>query len=104
MTEQRFTVYILLTSKNTFYIGQTKQLDIRIKEHKEKKGSKHMRAFPWFTLVHTETYKTRSEALRQEALLKKMTRLQKEEYVKTKKLPAAFFKNEHGDNPGSTDK
>jgi len=75
-----FYVYILRTSANTLYVGQTKNLEKRIKEHQAKtiKSSKYVRSFPSFKLVYSETFKTRSEALKREYELKQLTKTQKE--------------------------
>jgi putative endonuclease len=79
-----YFVYILRTSKNTLYIGQTSNLEKRIKEHSDKngKGSKYMRSFDSFELVYQEEFKTRSEALKREYQLKQFTKKQKELLVK----------------------
>ena len=78
-----FIVYILRTSKNTLYIGQTNNLERRLKEHSDKKGkgSKYMRSFDSFELVYKEEFKTRSEALKRELILKKLTKNQKEKLI-----------------------
>lgn len=75
-----FVVYILRTSSNTLYIGQTNNLEKRLKEHQGKKSrsSKYVRYFDWVTLVYTETYATRSEAMKREIELKKWTKKKKE--------------------------
>lgn len=80
-----YFVYILRTSANTLYIGQTNNLEKRIKEHKEKsiKSAKYMRPFDSFELVYTEKYSTRSEALKREYQLKQLTKSQKESLIKT---------------------
>ena len=75
-----FFVYILRTSGNTLYTGQTNNLEKRIKEHQNKKGrgAKYTRAFSSVKLVYSEEYPTRSEAMKREAELKKFTKAQKE--------------------------
>lgn len=81
-----FTVYILRTSANTLYIGQTNNLSKRLKEHNSKKGrgAKYTRGFESCSLVYSEIYPSRSEAMKREFELKKLTRLKKEELIKTK--------------------
>ncbi len=80
-----YTVYILRTSSNTLYIGQTNNLEKRMKEHREhKRGAKYMRSFDSFELVHTEEFKTRSEAMKREIELKKLTKPQKESLLASK--------------------
>jgi len=78
-----YTVYILRTSKNTLYIGQTNNLERRIKLHKEKSpySAKYLRYFSSFHLVYTEQYKSRAEAMRREIQLKKWTRAKKEALI-----------------------
>jgi putative endonuclease len=79
---QEFTLYILRTSSNTLYIGQTNNLPRRIKEHKkQKRGAKYLRPFVSFTLVYTEVFKTRSEAMKREIELKRLTKKQKEALI-----------------------
>jgi putative endonuclease len=78
-----YTVYILRTSANTLYIGQTKDLDRRLNVHKNKTSAsaKYMRYFGSFTLVYTESKRTRSMALKREAFLKRLTHAQKEQVI-----------------------
>lgn len=79
-----YFVYILRTSKGTFYTGQTNNLARRLSEHKKhnKKSSKYMKSFKYFELYHKETYQTRSEAMKREAEIKRLTRRQKESLIK----------------------
>ena len=85
MEAKQFIVYILRTSANTLYIGQTNNLEKRLKEHKEhKRGAKYMRAFDSFELVYTEEFGTRSEAMKREIQLKRLTKLQKESLLASK--------------------
>lgn len=76
-----YFVYILRTSGNTFYIGQTNDIEKRMEKHKSGKGAKYMRAFQSFELVYTEEFETKSEALRREYSLKQLSKKQKEELV-----------------------
>jgi len=79
----RFFVYILRTSSNTLYIGQTNNLEKRIKEHLSKsvKSAKYIRYFSSFELVYSEEYKTRSEAMQREYQLKKLKRIEKDALI-----------------------
>ena len=78
-----FYVYILRTDKGTLYIGQTNNLDRRLQEHKAKgaRTAKYLRRFSSFELVYKEEFETRSEAMKREAELKKLTKAQKEKLV-----------------------
>ena len=78
-----YFVYILRTSSNTLYIGQTNNLEKRLKEHKSKspKSAKYVRYFDSVELVYSEEYSTREEAMKREYQLKQLTRLQKESLI-----------------------
>ena len=79
-----FYVYILHTSSDTLYIGQTNNLKRRLKEHltKNSKSAKYIRYFDSVKLVYKEEYKTRSEAMKREVQLKKWTKAKKEALIK----------------------
>jgi len=74
-----FVVYILRTSGGTFYVGYTNDLEKRLKAHRSKsgRGAKYLRMFPSFELVHQENYETKSEAMKRESEIKKMSHAQK---------------------------
>jgi putative endonuclease len=78
-----YFVYILRTSSNTLYIGQTSNLEKRLKEHSGKKsrGAKYTRSFSSLELVYSEEHPTRSEALKREWQLKKLTKAKKEALI-----------------------
>lgn len=78
-----FFVYILRTSSNTLYIGQTNNLEKRLKEHKNKssRSAKYIRYFSSFKFVYSEKYPTRKEAMRREWQLKSWTRSKKEALI-----------------------
>ncbi len=79
-----YSVYILRTSGNTLYIGQTNNLQKRLKEHKNKSGrsAKYVRYFDSVELVYFEKYLTRSEAMQREAELKRWPKKKKEDIIK----------------------
>ncbi|OGY11167.1 MAG: hypothetical protein A3H88_01125 [Candidatus Blackburnbacteria bacterium RIFCSPLOWO2_02_FULL_44_9] len=78
-----YTVYILRTSSNTLYIGQTNNIERRLKEHQAKssKSAKYIRYFATCNLVHSEIYNSRSEAIKRERELKKWPKAQKEALI-----------------------
>ena len=79
-----YFVYILRTSSDTLYIGQTNNLEKRLKEHKSKspKSAKYVRYFDSVELVYFEEYTTRREAVEREIELKRWTKLKKEALIK----------------------
>ena len=76
---QMFYVYILRTSSDTLYIGQTNDLDRRLEEHRNDKArsAKYLRYFKSFELVYSEKHLNRTEAMRREAQLKRWPRAKK---------------------------
>ena len=78
-----FYVYILRTSSDTLYVGQTNNLEKRLKEHQSKssKSAKYTRYFDSIQLVYSEKYLTRNEAMKREVQLKKWTKSKKEALV-----------------------
>ncbi len=81
-----YSVYILRTNKSTLYTGITNNLGKRIEDHKTGKGAKYMRMFESFDLIYLERELSLSEALKREAVIKKMSKAQKEELIKQKAL------------------
>ena len=80
-----YFVYILRTSSNTLYIGQTNNLKRRLKEHRNKssKSAKYIRYFSSFNLAYSEKHSTRKEAMQREAQLKKWPKIKKEALIKS---------------------
>lgn len=78
-----FYVYILRTNKNTLYIGQTDNLDRRLREHASHtdKSAKYLRYFSSFELVYQEEYNTRQEAMSREWQLKQWSRQKKDALI-----------------------
>lgn len=79
-----YFVYILRTSSNTLYIGQTNNLEKRLKEHQNKttKSARYIKYFDSFQLVYSEKHPTRIEAMRREYQLKHWTKAKKEALIK----------------------
>ena len=79
-----FTVYILRTSANTFYTGQTNNLEKRLKQHQSKnsKSAKYMRRFDSFELYYKENCSNRAQALRRKMQIKNLSHKQKEALIK----------------------
>ncbi|MDP3724064.1 MAG: GIY-YIG nuclease family protein [bacterium] len=79
-----YVVYILRTSSNTLYIGQTNNLEKRLKEHsfKNSKSAKYIKYFSSYNLAYSETYPTRSLAMKREWQLKKWSKAKKEALIK----------------------
>ncbi len=82
----KYFVYLLI-SKNSSrvisYVGYTSDLKKRIKLHNNGKGAKFTRGRKWI-LVYKRCYKSKSQALKNEYLLKK-------DYKKRSKIKKRFM-------------
>jgi putative endonuclease len=76
-----YTVYILECADGTYYTGITNRLEYRLKQHQLGKASKYTRARLPVTLVHQESAKDKSEALRRELEVKSWSRKQKQQFI-----------------------
>ncbi len=66
---------------NKYYVGQTEDVDIRLRQHNEHTFKSYTSRFPGrWELIHTESLPTRSEALKREKGLKSGTG---REYIKS---------------------
>lgn len=70
-------IYILQTKNNQLYTGYTTNIERRFKEHQSGIGAKFTKAFGAKELLYHEEFKTKSEALKREWEIKKMSRKQK---------------------------
>lgn len=78
---KRFYTYILLTVNNKLYCGYTDNLERRFQAHLDGKASKFTRANKPVKFVYTKEFLTKSEAMREECRIKKLTRKQKETLI-----------------------
>lgn len=78
-----FTVYILRSTSNLLYIGQTNNLENREKQQlkKTRKAAKFIQDGDDFQLVYKEEHATRLDAMRREKQLKGWTRAKKEALI-----------------------
>jgi putative endonuclease len=72
-----YFVYILKCSNGSLYTGITTDVDRRFAEHKSGKGSRYTRSKGAGEIVHIERKKNRSTASKREAVIKKMSRVEK---------------------------
>ncbi len=75
-------VYILKCRDNTLYTGWTTDLDNRLKVHNEGKGAKYTRGRIPCELLYFEEFENKSDALKREAQIKKLTKDKKLELIK----------------------
>ncbi|MFZ2537420.1 MAG: GIY-YIG nuclease family protein, partial [Oscillospiraceae bacterium] len=79
-------IYILLCDDSTLYTGWTNDLEHRLKVHNEGKGAKYTKPRLPVTLVYSEGFSTKSEALKRECAIKKMTREDKMKLIASQKI------------------
>lgn len=79
-----YYMYVLLTADNTFYAGFTDDVGRRFATHQAGKGAKYTRPKKRrpLKLIYAQAFTDKSAALRAEAAFKKLTRSQKEDYLK----------------------
>jgi putative endonuclease len=70
----KWTVYIVECADATLYTGITTDIGRRMEEHQSGQGAKYTRRRGPLLVRYTEQRRTRSAALKREALIKSMTR------------------------------
>ena len=78
-------VYILRCADNTLYTGVAADVEKRVGQHNSGQGAKYTRGRGPVMVVYRELCPDRSAALRREAAIKKLTRLQKAELIEQNK-------------------
>ena len=83
-----WAVYILECSDGSFYTGISNNVEARINTHNASKGAKYTKSRLPVTLVFQENTFNKSESLRREIEIKKLTRKKKRELIDTSNFPA----------------
>jgi len=77
-----YFVYILKCADGTLYIGSTNNLAKRLLAHNNlKTGARYTKARRPVTLVYSERFESKIEALKKEYVLKQLTRAEKLELI-----------------------
>jgi putative endonuclease len=74
-------VYVIECADGTLYTGYTTDVERRVEEHNAGEGAKYTRGRTPVTVVHTEEFSERGEAMSREAAIKDMSREEKETLV-----------------------
>ena len=82
---KKYYTYLILTVDNTLYCGYTDDPEKRFEKHKAGLAAKYTRAHKPLKMVYVKEFDTKSEALKEERRIKKLSRSQKEELVNTYK-------------------
>ncbi|MBL6899908.1 MAG: GIY-YIG nuclease family protein [SAR86 cluster bacterium] len=83
-----WAVYILECSDGSFYTGISNNVEARINTHNASKGAKYTKSRLPVTLVFQENTFNKSESLRREIEIKKLTRKKKRELIDAFNFPA----------------
>ena len=75
-------VYLLRLSDDSLYCGMTKDLDRRLREHREGRGSKYVKGRLPLELVYYEERDSVSDAMSRESDIKSWNKERKERLVK----------------------
>jgi len=78
-----YYVYILECNDGTLYTGYTTDIKRRVMEHNEGKASKYTRSRLPVHCVYSEEYRDKSQALKREQAIKKLSRPQKLDIIST---------------------
>jgi len=80
MDKKHYT-YLILTMDNTLYCGYTDKPEERFEKHKAGLAAKYTRAHKPLKMVYLKEFDTKSEAMKEEWRIKKLTRKQKEALI-----------------------
>lgn len=75
-------VYILRCSDDTLYTGWTNDIAKRLSAHNRGQGAKYTKGRAPLSLVYSESFETKEEAMSREAEIKKLPRKKKLELAK----------------------
>ena len=81
--QKRYYTYIILTEKNTLYCGYTDDVEKRFQAHLDGRGAKYTRANKPIRVVYQKEFASKSEAMKEEARIKKLTHQQKLAIINT---------------------
>ena len=77
----KFYTYMLRCADGSLYTGYTTDLEKRVEAHNLGKGAKYTRMRRSVELVYFEEHPSKQEAMRREALIKQMTKKEKEKLI-----------------------
>ena len=73
----KYYLYILQTTDNTLYCGIARDVQKRFQEHLSGKGAKYTRSHKPLNIVYTKEFENKSEALKEEIRIKKLSKKEK---------------------------
>lgn len=76
-----FYVYVLLCEDGSYYTGYTKDIDLRVKQHRIGVGARYTKMHRPKRLVYTEEFSTIREAMKRERKIKQLSHKEKNKLV-----------------------
>ncbi len=73
----KWTLYILKCNGGSLYTGITTDIEKRLQRHNEGKGAKYTRSKLPVRLVYSKKFRNGSSARKEEARIKRLTRIEK---------------------------
>ena len=86
-SQNNWLIYILVCRDDSLYCGITNNLEKRLKQHKGEiiGGAKYTRSHWPCKLVYKEKSASRNQALKREAIIKKMSKVEKQTLINSLK-------------------
>lgn len=84
---KKYYVYILSTEDKTLYCGYTDDVYKRFEAHKNGKGAKYTKAHKPVEIVYQKAFNTKSEAMKEEYRIKKLSRDEKLKLISEQTSP-----------------
>ena len=75
--DKKYYTYIILTENNKLYCGYTDDVEKRFQAHLDGRGAKYTRINKPQKLVYQKEFSTKSEAMKEEYRIKKLSRKEK---------------------------
>jgi len=73
-----YYVYVLVCENGAFYTGYTRDVKARIMLHKKGRGARYVRTHTLEKIVYLEKFETRSDAMKREREIKRLTHAEKQ--------------------------
>ena len=84
---KKYYVYLLQTEDNTLYCGFTGNVEKRFEAHRSGNGAKYTRAHKPDKIVYSQEFSTKSDAMKEEIRIKKLSRVKKLELIRSAEAP-----------------
>ena len=80
-----YYVYVLLCVDGSFYTGYARDVDARVRQHMSGNGARYTKLHRPKKLVHTEEFGMRSEAMKRERKIKRLSHDEKRRLCRLRK-------------------